>query len=90
MEGARWPRSGPGDPAWLTAAAATQRARVSEPQPQRRPPGRPPSLLKLVTVRPGFPWTWHWLRVGWRKGPEMKDVLAARALTPTLEPGGRC
>lgn len=45
VEEARWPRSGPRDPALLTAAAATRSRRGSRRHgPQHRPPARPPPL----------------------------------------------
>ena len=54
VEGARWPISGPGDPALLTAAAETRCARGSRRRgPQRRPrtgprPSRGPPLSSLL------------------------------------------
>lgn len=48
VEGAPWPRSGPGDPALLTAAGATRSGRG----PRRRPPQRRPQAGPRPSRRP--------------------------------------
>lgn len=53
VEGARWPRSGPTDPALLTAAAATRHGRGSRRHgPQHRPPGQPLPLPRSSSLLP--------------------------------------
>lgn len=54
VEGARWPRSGPGDPVRLTAAAATRSGRGSRSAAPAPPPA-PPAALPHLAAPPLLP-----------------------------------